>query len=50
MILSFKYFSKSIRVIDIIGVVLFALLTTFIGMLLPYLMKRLTGEVVTNKD
>ena len=46
----FKYFSKSIRVIDIIGVVLFALLTTFIGMILPYLMKRLTGEVVTNKD
>ena len=46
----FKYFRKSIRVIDLISVILFAVLATLIGMLLPYVMKRLTGEVVTNKD
>ena len=46
----FKYFSKSIRIMDLLSVVIFALLATFVGMLVPYIMKRLTGEVVTNKD
>ena len=46
----FKYFKKSIRAIDLISVIIFTILTTLIGMLLPYIMKRLTGEVVINKD
>ena len=46
----FNYFRKSIRVIDLVSVIILTILTTLIGMLLPYIMKRLTGEVVINKD
>ena len=46
----FKYFRKSIRAIDLVWVTLFSMVAVGIGMLLPYLMKRLTGEVVINKD
>ena len=46
----FQYFSKSIRVVDLILVIIMMLVATGIGMLLPYIMKMMTGEVVTNKN
>ena len=46
----FKYFRKSIRLIDIILVVLFSVLSTLVGILMPYIMKMLTGDVVKTKD
>ncbi len=44
-----KYISKSIRPIDIILLVLFSLIVTGVGMLLPYLTKMLTGKVVQDQ-
>ena len=41
-----KYISKSIRPIDVILLVLFSLLVSGVGALLPYLTKLLTGKVV----
>ena len=45
-----KYLRASIRPADIFLIILFAIFTTIIGMSLPYIMKRLTGEVIDNKD
>ena len=44
-----KYISKSIRPIDIILLVLFSLIVTGVGILLPYLTKMLTGKVVQDQ-
>ena len=46
----FKYFAKSVRVIDLAMVVIMSVLVTAISMLLPYISRTLTGEVVNNKD
>ena len=44
-----KYISKSIRPIDIILLVLFSLVVSGVGALLPYLTRILTGKVVDDK-
>ena len=41
-----KYLKKSVKPLDIVFLVLFTLLASGVGLLLPYLTKRLTGEVV----
>ena len=41
-----KYLSKSIRPIDIVLLVLFSVIVSGVGLLLPYLTRLLTGEVV----
>ena len=41
-----KYLSKSIRPLDIILLVLFSIIVSGIGLLLPYLTRLLTGQVV----
>ena len=45
-----KYISKSIRPLDIFLLVAFALAVSGIGLLLPYLTRLFTGQVVANKD
>ena len=45
-----KYVHKSVRPLDIVLLILFAALATGVGMVIPYLTRWLTGEVVTNKD
>ena len=46
----FKYFAKSIRVVDLVMVIIMSVLVTGISMLLPYISRTLTGEVVANND
>ncbi len=46
----FRYFKDSIRFADLLWVTIFAVAATAMGMLLPYIMKMLTGDVVDNKD
>ena len=41
-----KYLSKSIRPLDIILLVLFSIIVSGIGLLLPYLTRLLTGQVI----
>lgn len=45
-----KYIHTSIRPLDVILLLIFMAIATGVGMLLPYLTKMLTGEVVSNKD
>ena len=45
-----KYIGKSIRPLDLILLVVFAAAASGVGLLVPYLTQRLTGEVVTTKD
>ena len=45
-----KYIGKSIRPLDIVLLIVFAALASGVGLLVPYLTQRLTGEVVLNKD
>lgn len=45
-----KYIGKSIRPLDIVLLIVFAALSSGVGLLVPYLTQRLTGEVVLNKD
>lgn len=45
-----KYLRDSIHPIDIIMLVLFSALVSGVGLVLPYLTKMLTGEVVLSKD
>ena len=45
-----RHFKKTIRTIDIISVITISVIATVIGMLPAYIIKRLTGEVVENKD
>ena len=46
----FNYFRSSIRFADILWVTFFSVAATAAGMLLPYIMKMLTGDVIDNKD
>ena len=46
----FKFFRKSIRLMDFVWVTIFSIVATAVGMLLPYIMKMLTGEVVQNAN
>lgn len=45
-----KYVHKSVRPLDIVLLILFTAISTGVGMVVPYLTRWLTGEVVTNKD
>ena len=45
-----KYLSKSVKVIDIVLLILFSAIAAGVGLLVPYLTKRLTGEVALSKD
>ena len=45
-----KYITKSVRPLDIVLLILFAALVSGVGMVLPYLTKILTGEIVQNKN
>ena len=45
-----KYIVKSVRPLDIIGLVLFAAAAAGVGLLLPWLTRKLTGEVVMRQD
>lgn len=45
-----KYIGKSVRPLDIILLVLFAAAASGVGLLLPWLTQRLTGEVVMQKS
>ena len=45
-----KYITKSVRPLDIVLLLLFSLLATGVGLILPYLTKLLTGDVATSKD
>ena len=45
-----KYITKSVKPLDIVLLVLFAAGAAGIGMVLPYLTKVLTGDVVQNKN
>ena len=45
-----KYIQKSIRVIDIIMLILFSAISSGVGLLMPYLTKQLTGGVVSSRD
>ena len=45
-----KYFRKSVRPIDLVGVLLMSLFVTAFGMLTPYITEKLTGQVVNDKD
>ena len=44
-----KYISKSIHPIDIVLLILFSLIVSGVGILLPYLTRLLTGKVVTDQ-
>ena len=44
-----KYISKSIHPIDIVLLILFSLIVSGVGILLPYLTRILTGKVVTDQ-
>lgn len=44
-----KYISKSIRPLDVVWLILFSLVVSGVGMLLPYLTKLLTGKVVDDR-
>ena len=46
----FKFFRKSVRLMDFVWVTIFSIVATAVGMLLPYIMKMLTGEVVQNAN
>ena len=46
----FRYFRDSIRFADLLWVTVFSVAATAIGMLMPYIMKMLTGEVIDNND
>ncbi len=45
-----KYISKSIRPLDVILLILFSALASGVGLLIPYLTRTLTGEVVQNQN
>lgn len=45
-----KYITKSVRPLDIFLLILFAALASGVGLVLPYLTKMLTGNVVASKD
>ena len=45
-----KYIAKSIRPLDVILLVLFAAAASGVGLLLPWLTQKLTGEVVMSKS
>ncbi len=45
-----RYIGKSIHPLDIILLVLFAAIAAGVGLLLPWLTQKLTGEVVINRD
>ena len=45
-----KYIHQSVRPLDIIFLILFAALASGVGLLLPFLTKRLTGEVVASQE
>lgn len=45
-----KYLRKSIRPLDLLFLALFSALATGIGMVLPYLTRWLTGDVVSSQD
>lgn len=45
-----KYLRKSIRPLDLLFLALFSALATGIGMILPYLTRWLTGNVVSSQD
>ena len=45
-----KYITKSVRPLDIILLVLFAALSSGVGLLVPYLTRILTGDVALSKD
>ena len=45
-----KYIQKSIKLIDIIMLILVSAIAAGVGLLLPYLTKMLTGKVAENKD
>ena len=45
-----KYIGKSIRPLDIIFLVLFAAVASGVGLLLPWLTQKLTGDVVVSKS
>ena len=44
-----KYISKSIRPLDIVLLILFSLLVSGVGMLIPYLTRILTGRVIEDQ-
>ena len=46
----FKYLSKSIKVMDIVLLVLFSAISAGVGLLLPYLTRTLTGQVAKSGD
>lgn len=46
----FKYVLKSVRPIDIIVLVLFSAIVSGVGLLVPYLTRVLTGDVVKNEN
>ena len=45
-----KYLQKSIRPLDIVLLILFSAIASGVGLLLPYLTRTLTGDVVDSKD
>ena len=45
-----KYIRKSIRITDILLLILFTAVASGVGMLIPYLTRTLTGSVAENKD
>ena len=45
-----KYIHKSIRPLDIILIILFAAAVSGVGLLLPWLTRKLTGDVVMSQD
>ena len=45
-----KYITKSVRPLDVILLVLFAALSSGVGLLVPYLTRILTGDVALSKD
>lgn len=45
-----SFFKKSIHPLDLITVIVAALVATSISMLSPYIMEKMTGDVVNNKD
>ena len=45
-----KYIHSSVRILDLVLLVVLAAIVAGVGMLLPFLTKKLTGEVVANKN
>ena len=45
-----KYIHKSIRAIDVVLLMLFSAIVSGVGLLMPYLTKMLTGDVVASKN